>query len=555
MTTMRMRQLVTALALALSGAEVAALGFGEIEVRSRLNEPLDATIRVSGDAEELASLSVRLAAAEEFARLGLRRQAVAVALDFLVERDERGEAVVRVRSRQPVREPLLPLLVEAQWSRGRMLREFVVLLDPPLTVPAIVRAEPARVEEVPPARSEPIAAPAPEPRPEPAPEPVPEPAPPPVAGPEPAGVPPEQAPAPEPEGAGPRPEEAPAPEPAPQPEAVAPPPAPALAPAEYGPVAAGETLWQIALGTRPADDIAVQQMLLALFEANPEAFIDGNVNLLRRGAVLRIPDAERVRAIDRDEARRVLAEHAEALAARRGAARPVAMAATAEPPPLIAEREARSAPPPPPREDRLAILPPAGEDRPPRAAAGGLPTRDAEIEALRADLQRSRESLAAAEQELGELRSRVRELEGDRGRPAAAHRAQGSRAGGAARAARRDSRSGCVGRRGGRPLAEVRSGPGRAGRPPSVEPAPAEPPPAPAVAEAAPPPARVAPAAAQLPRSPDAARRGASVVSRPEGARRGRPRPGGWRWGSRSSRGAAARPPRPRTAARWRAAW
>ncbi|GIX33205.1 MAG: hypothetical protein KatS3mg125_1161 [Lysobacterales bacterium] len=394
---MRLRQLSIALALALSATEAGALGFGEIEVRSRLNEPLDAWIRIaSADEEELATLSVRLATAEDYSRMGLRQRAVPVAVEFSVERDRQGRPAIRVRSRQPVREPLLPLLVEAQWSKGRMFREFVVLLDPPLTVPAVAKApavRPARVEDQPaPAPRERVPA-----RPEEAPSPA-EPAPSAPVLAEPAEPAP-RAPAPE------RPAAAPA-----GGESRT----PAFAGGEYGPVASGETLWQIALATRPAE-VDVQQMLVAIFDANPGAFIDGNVNLLRRGAVLRIPGAEEVRAIDRAEARRRLAEHSEAWLARRGAVAPARIAAPPEPPPVLAAREERVAPPRedrPRREDRLAILPPAGEETRSRTAAGGgAPARDAEVEALRADLQRSRESLAAAEQELGELRSRVRELE------------------------------------------------------------------------------------------------------------------------------------------------
>lgn len=390
---MRMRQLPLALTLALAAAEADALGFGEIEVRSRLNEPLDAWIRLaSADEEELATLVVKLASGEDYARLGLRRQAVPVAVEFTVERDREGRPAIRVRSRQPVREPVLPLLVDAQWSKGRMLKEFVVLLDPPLAVPAVAKVpavRPARVEEpLPAAPRETIAAPAQE-------------ASRPIAPPPPSP---------------PRREAAPAAEPAPSPmRPQAPEPFAPARGGEYGPVAAGETLWQIALSTRPAE-VDVQQMLIAIFEANPSAFIDGNINLLRRGVVLRIPSAEEVRAIDRSEARRRVAEHSEAWRARGGMPAPARFATPVEAPPATATREEprerpRAQRPRP--EDRLAILPPAGEET--RALSvgrsGGMPARDAEIEGLRADLQRSRESLAAAEQELSELRSRVRELE------------------------------------------------------------------------------------------------------------------------------------------------
>src|SRR5690606_11319509 len=73
-------------------------------------------------------------------------------------------------------------------------------------------------------------------------------------------------------------------------------PAPAATPGytgtEYGPTVATDTLWSIASAVRPDDGVSIQQMMLALVRANPEAFIDGNVNGLRRGVILNIPDRD-----------------------------------------------------------------------------------------------------------------------------------------------------------------------------------------------------------------------------------------------------------------------
>src|SRR5690606_17890075 len=65
---------------------------------------------------------------------------------------------------------------------------------------------------------------------------------------------------------------------------------------DYGPVAAGETLGEIARATRPSESVSVNQMMLALLKSNPGSFYKDNINALKRGAVLRIPTAEEIAA-------------------------------------------------------------------------------------------------------------------------------------------------------------------------------------------------------------------------------------------------------------------
>ncbi|WP_376845699.1 FimV/HubP family polar landmark protein, partial [Bordetella pertussis] len=81
----------------------------------------------------------------------------------------------------------------------------------------------------------------------------------------------------------------------------------------------GDTLFGIAQRNAVAG-ASVYQMLVALWRANPEAFIQNNMNLVRAGETLDIPDAATVRAIDPAEARRIFAQHAEAFARYRGRA-------------------------------------------------------------------------------------------------------------------------------------------------------------------------------------------------------------------------------------------
>jgi pilus assembly protein FimV len=264
-----------------------ALGLGDIELRSALNQPLDADIElVSVTPEELADLRVALADPATFERYGLDRPAFLGRLSFGVGRDQLGRDVIRVTSLEPITEPFVTVLVEATWPRGRLLREYTVLLDPPVMLPAE-----AAVESVQPATTrlpEPTQPAAvierPTPTPTPAPSPMPAPRPEPEAVAEPAPIAPVTSPRPAPE---------PAPAPAPAPAAVAdvdvddsPAPAPAGA---YGPVQRGETLWGIAAQSRPAG-ITMNQMMVAIYAANPAAF-SGNMNILREGATLVMPGA------------------------------------------------------------------------------------------------------------------------------------------------------------------------------------------------------------------------------------------------------------------------
>src|SRR5690606_7389118 len=80
---------------------------------------------------------------------------------------------------------------------------------------------------------------------------------------------------------------------------------------EYGPTVETDTLWSIASAVRPDAGVSIQQMMLALVRANPEAFIEGNVNGLRKGVILRIPDRDEAASASAEAARaEVAAQHA-----------------------------------------------------------------------------------------------------------------------------------------------------------------------------------------------------------------------------------------------------
>lgn len=385
-----------------------ALGLGGISVKSELNQPLAAEIPVYvSSPQETESLAVRLASPEEFSRVGLNIGEISTPILFEVAKNARGEPVIRVSSADAIREPFVTFLVEVNWANGRLLREYSVLLEPPITspaatiqapapAPAIPSAAPAAtpVPEAPVAEPEPIAA-------EPVTEPVPEPAPvePPVSTEPVAEVPSE-----------PVPVETPAEAPAETPvEPIAETPAetaPAAAAAsEYGPVATGETLWEIASTTRPNEAVTVNQMMLALLRANPDAFYRDNVNALKRGAVLRIPGSEELLSNGAAEAA------AEILSQNQTWIQQTQASVVADADAGSSTRSSSGTRDGGSTGSRVQLVPPSSGDRSSQdrpGVAGGT----GEAQALRQDLARAKEELASKTRESEELSSRVKELEG-----------------------------------------------------------------------------------------------------------------------------------------------
>ncbi len=280
-----------AFALLLS-SQAFALGLGEIRIESALNEPLRAEIELlAATPDELTDLKITLASEATFARYGLDRPFFLSDLQFQVFRTGRADGnVIRVTSPSPITEPFVTFLIEATWPSGRLLREYTVLLDPPTfappaaSQPAPVVAAPERTQPADSARIE--RPPASRAEPEPAPTPAP------------APVRPATRPAPVVDSAEPAPEPVPAPDPAPVSEAP-------FSAATGGDVVVqrGDTLWGVASRMRPDNRLTMNQTMVAIFEANPDAF-GGNINLLRAGATLRMPSADEIFSIDRGDALR-----------------------------------------------------------------------------------------------------------------------------------------------------------------------------------------------------------------------------------------------------------
>ncbi|MDM0036357.1 FimV/HubP family polar landmark protein [Variovorax sp. J22P271] len=265
--------LSAAVALALGGglaADASALALGRLNVQSALGEPLRAEIEVTEiTAAEADSLKVNIASAEAFRAAGVPYNAALSDVRVGVQKRADGRYVVRLTSNRLLSEPFVDLLLEANWGSGRVVRDYTVLLDPPTSRQAAApvapvapqisaapaqRVVPAEVQAPPVRRERPVAA-------------------------------------------------------------AAPAPAPAPAAADSGTVRTsngeqvkvqpGDTAGKIAAAYKPAE-VSLDQMLVALLRANPNAFIGGNVNRIKAGAVLELPGTPQAESVPAAEARRTV---------------------------------------------------------------------------------------------------------------------------------------------------------------------------------------------------------------------------------------------------------
>ncbi|MEO6423156.1 MAG: FimV/HubP family polar landmark protein [Candidatus Nitrotoga sp.] len=134
------------ISLVLSGFSY-AISMGDINVSNTLGEPMNVLIELgTASKEEISSLSARLAPPEVFNDAGLDYPSGLPPLKFKIESNANGEPNIKITSVQPINEPFVNLLVELTWSSGKLLREYTFLLDPPGYVP--VRPQPAEVKPV-----------------------------------------------------------------------------------------------------------------------------------------------------------------------------------------------------------------------------------------------------------------------------------------------------------------------------------------------------------------------------------------------------------------------
>ena len=236
--------LVLMMALSLPGA-AHALGLGEIHVNSALNEPLAADIEILGaTAEELSSLTASVANRDTFLRFRAERPAFLASATFKVSHDVKGKPVLLIRSTDSFTEPVVNLLVDLRWHNGEVIRQYSLLLDPAGFSAA---TQVAAASPVVPAASLALPAPA-------------------------AAVTSTLA-------------------------------ANTTRTTTHVKIGAKATLRGVAWRVGARSDSDLKKTMLAIFRANPNAF-EGNINRLRRGAVLTIPSAADISTISKEDASR-----------------------------------------------------------------------------------------------------------------------------------------------------------------------------------------------------------------------------------------------------------
>jgi pilus assembly protein FimV len=231
-----------------------AFGLGKIDVQSALNEPFKAEIPIAAlRPEEKGNLEVRIASEEEFDKAGLNRSILLSQMQFdIVERG--GRDLILISSKQPIKEPFLDFLISATAGSGLMLREYTVLLDPPEYVMAESRGTASRS---PAAQRQSTASTS-------------------------TGT-----------------------------SRVEPASTRSFSGSSYK-VKRSDTLWHVALQTRPDNDVSVHQMMMALLEENPNSFANNNVNGLRAGVTLQIPARGDITAMSKAAAKQAFAEQNQA---------------------------------------------------------------------------------------------------------------------------------------------------------------------------------------------------------------------------------------------------
>ncbi|VAW65207.1 hypothetical protein MNBD_GAMMA11-185, partial [hydrothermal vent metagenome] len=346
------------------------LGLGDIELNSALNQNLNARIDVvSSSRDDLDSLIVKLADREAFSRVGLDRPFVLQQLKFEVV-EQKGQLYIKVFTKSPVQEPYLSFLVEIDWPKGHLLREYTLLLDPPVynsgsqsgssrsfSEPADAQAQFQSAEQ-------------------------------------------QQSPGGYQSGA--------------QTGAISPPSggydtqyqrAPqtnATAVGEYR-IQKNDALWNIAERMRPDSGVSVEQMMLALLRRNPEAFIRENINGIKRGYILRAPSREEITSIDRQRAVALAREHTALWReySRAAVSNSPASSLEADMPGGAAADQPRDV------DGHLSIVGAAEGSE----FSASNQDANAELERLKQDLAMAREELESAKLEKQNLRTRLAELE------------------------------------------------------------------------------------------------------------------------------------------------
>lgn len=251
-----------------------AAGLGRITVFSALGQPLRAEIEVNANSDELKGMAAKIASPESFRQAGLEYASALTGVKVSLDKRPTGQPVIRLVSDRPVSDPFIDLLLELNWASGRLVREYTFLLDPP---------DVAREAAAPTAAEAPVA----------------------KAAEKPVAVAPEKklsdapvAKADQASAAKEQPKSVKAADKAEDKTAAG-----EDAPSSERLVKSGDTLSKIARDVKP-EGVALDQVLVSLFRANPDAFQGSNMNRLKSGKILAIPGKEAMESVSAPVARK-----------------------------------------------------------------------------------------------------------------------------------------------------------------------------------------------------------------------------------------------------------
>lgn len=357
---MTFRARILAAAIAALPLAVNAAGLGRLSVMSALGQPLRAEVELSANREELSSLSARLASPETFKQAGIEYAPALSSLKFKVDRRPNGQPVLKITSDRPINDPFLDVMFELNWANGRLVREYTFLLDPAdagkpqeAVAPAAPAVPVAQVPNTAPSESKPASAPPPTPS---------------TAA------------------------------------SAAPRPKSGVATGGAYTVKRGDTLSKIA-GENLHYGVSIEQMLVALYNSNQDAF-EGNMNRLKAGKILSVPDREAAAAVAQPEARRIVSAQVADFNVYRSK--------------LAAAAKAAPAAPSEPQQAAAGKIAPKVDEKAPAAAPGQDQVKVSKTEAakdgkadpkLTQKLAQLEEDVVAKDRALKEANSRVADLQ------------------------------------------------------------------------------------------------------------------------------------------------
>ncbi len=293
-----------------------ALGLGEIRLKSGLNQPLKAEIQLLST-QGLSRTSVKgaLGSQGEFDKAGIERPFFLTRFKFETKENNNGSLYISVTSKDPVTEPFLNFLMELDWPNGRLMREYTVLLDPPVFDDTSAQQSQSSIGS-----------------------------------------------------------------------------APSVVGMEYGPVQSNDTLWQIAKRIRPDSTLSVHQVMMALYRANPNAFIDDNINSLKRGVTLQIPTTQEINQYSHNQSVSQVANHNAAWEQKYA--------------PKPSKRSASTTSGSQPSGGKLTLAAPK-QDKSERPASAGASVDSTQIQQIQQEIDSSLEATAVLQKENEQLKDNL----------------------------------------------------------------------------------------------------------------------------------------------------